>query len=139
MAAFAIDLVLPCGPEAIGAARNSLDGLTDVMTAPVLEDARLIVSELVTNCVRHAGLKPGDPIRVRAMPDGDRLRLEVSDAGRGFRLSGPPQPSNGSGWGLFLVDRIAARWGVLRDPVTVVWAELDGTPAEVGFSGPAAG
>jgi len=97
--------------------------LTDVRTAfaelPVpdstLEDARLLVSELVANSMRHARIGPSDRIRVRAKVKNGRLRVDVIDGGPG---GGPPvaggiRPSPGaeSGWGLYLVETLATRWG----------------------------
>jgi len=97
--------------------------LTDVRTAfaelPVpdstLEDARLLVSELVANSMRHARIGPSDRIRVRAKVKNGRLRVDVIDGGPG---GGPPvaggiRPTPGaeSGWGLYLVEALATRWG----------------------------
>jgi anti-sigma regulatory factor (Ser/Thr protein kinase) len=95
----------------------------------LLEDARLLVSELVSNSVRHAELGPEDQIRVRAEWSGTRLRAVVSD---GPRNSGHvivvgsirPDPSTESGWGLFLVDELADRWGTDIDEVVSYWFEI---------------
>jgi anti-sigma regulatory factor (Ser/Thr protein kinase) len=83
--------------------------------ASALDDARLLVSELVGNSMRHARLGPNDTIRVTAEVENDRLRVDVIDGGRG---GGPPvaggiRPSPGaeSGWGLYLVETLASRWG----------------------------
>jgi anti-sigma regulatory factor (Ser/Thr protein kinase) len=97
--------------------------LTDVRSAfaglPVppstLDDARLLVSELVANSMRHARIGPNDTIRVTAEVENGRLRVDVIDGGRG---GGPPvaggirpTPGSASGWGLFLVETLATRWG----------------------------
>lgn len=97
--------------------------LTDVRSAlaqlsvppPVLDDARLLVSELVANSVRHARIGPNDTIRVTAEVENGTLRVDVVDGGRG---GGPPvaggirpSPGSESGWGLFLVEALATRWG----------------------------
>ena len=83
--------------------------------ASALDDARLLVSELVGNSMRHARLGPNDTIRVTAEVENDRLRVDVIDGGSG---GGPPvaggiRPSPGaeSGWGLYLVETLATRWG----------------------------
>jgi two-component sensor histidine kinase len=102
---------------------------------PQLEDALLLVSELVTNSIRHAGLRPDDRIRVLAELSGRRLRVDVFDR---KEVSIPqrvawairPAPGAESGWGLYLVDRLATRWGRGRGRY---WFELEldegGTPA----------
>jgi anti-sigma regulatory factor (Ser/Thr protein kinase) len=97
--------------------------LTDVRSAftelPVppstLDDARLLVSELVANSMRHARIGPNDTIRVTAEVENGTLRVDVIDGGRG---GGPPvaggirpTPGSESGWGLYLVETLATRWG----------------------------
>ena len=120
-----VDLRLPAGPQAAGLARHAVDELEGEVSPMTLEDGRLLVSELVTNSVRHAGL-PGDAsilLSIRLLPGG--LRVEVTDAGPGFDPGGRPSPGVERGWGLYLVERISKRWGVTRDPHTLVWFELD--------------
>jgi anti-sigma regulatory factor (Ser/Thr protein kinase) len=99
------------------------DALTDVRSAfadlpvpaSVLDDARLLVSELVANSMRHARLGPNDTIRVEAEVENGRLRVDVIDGGRGGAppVAGGIRPSPGaeSGWGLYLVETLATRWG----------------------------
>ena len=115
------------GPTAVSAARNALMPLDDRVDSSLLDDIRLLVSELVTNSVRHAtGDRTGTVnLAVRLRPD--RVRVEVSDMGAGFEPK-PREPgqSQGSGWGLYLVDRLADRWGVKRGERTNVWFEMDG-------------
>jgi len=89
------------------------------------ETLRLVVSEVVTNSVRHGqGGRDGClELIVEAGPD--RLRLEIVDEGPGFE----PTPTAGlsdrpGGWGLFLVDSLADRWGVEASPRTRVWLEM---------------
>jgi anti-sigma regulatory factor (Ser/Thr protein kinase) len=93
---------------------------------PLADDAELAVSELVTNSVRHAGLDPDDRIGVSADWSGARLRVQVRDGGRGggpAAVSGSIRPAPGaeSGWGLYLVHRLAARWGTTAEGY---WFEL---------------
>jgi anti-sigma regulatory factor (Ser/Thr protein kinase) len=120
-----IDLRLEARPDAVGRARQAIDDLADI-PAGLLDDLRLMVSELVTNCLRHGGLGPGDPIQVVVDPRDRRIRVEVVSPGHGFR---PPDwaPSlySTSGWGLFLVSRLADRWGVDSRGGTRVWLEVD--------------
>jgi anti-sigma regulatory factor (Ser/Thr protein kinase) len=123
-----MDVELESSPDAAAAARLALDGLAGRVTAGRLRDLRLLVSELVTNAVRHAGLRRGDRIRL-VVDVGDRLvRVEVHDPGHGFAPRPPaPDAARASGWGLYLVDELADRWGVDgADRGSCVWFELDG-------------
>jgi hypothetical protein len=52
------------------------------------------------------------------------LRVEVRDGGAGFVPERRRERSEPGGWGLMLVEGIADRWGVKRDPTTTVWFEL---------------
>jgi anti-sigma regulatory factor (Ser/Thr protein kinase) len=121
-----VDLHLPVGPRAASAARSSLAALNGRIPERIFEDLRLLVTELVTNSVRHAGLEGDEPIRLRVDCRPDAIRVEVVDKGPGFepavRADPEPEPS---GWGLYLVERLADRWGVDSDGNTVVWFEID--------------
>lgn len=85
----------------------------------------LLVSELVTNSYRHAGLVEGDAIRLRVLLDGGTLRIEVADRG----MAGSPSirdPDPDGGWGLRIVSELSDRWGVESGPAgTTVWFELE--------------
>ena len=91
-----------------------------------LRDVRLLVSELVTNAVRHANLV-GQRHHPLVFEVADHaLRVEVHDPGGGFVPTAPaPDPARPSGWGLYLVAELADRWGVDSDERTLVWFELD--------------
>jgi anti-sigma regulatory factor (Ser/Thr protein kinase) len=117
---------LPVSPEAASAARHALDGLAAQLGGGRLRDVRLLVSELVTNAVRHANLSDGDVIGLVVELAEHALRVEVHDPGGGFVPSAPsPDPTRPSGWGLYLVAELADRWGVDSDDRTLVWFELD--------------
>ena len=91
-----------------------------------MRDVRLLVSELVTNAVRHADLAIGDVIGLVIELVEHKLRVEVHDPGGGFVPTAPaPDPARPSGWGLYLVAELADRWGVDSDERTLVWFELD--------------
>ena len=119
-----LTLRLSPGPEAIPAARQALDGLVGLVDRTVWEDLRLLVTELVTNGVRH-GSERG-PVEVAVALTDEKVRVEVSDSGRGFDPPSAPMPrSDGTGgWGLQLVDRVASTWGVQVDDGTCVWFEI---------------
>jgi anti-sigma regulatory factor (Ser/Thr protein kinase) len=113
-------------PEAAAVARHALDDLADAVPGTKLRDVRLLVSELVTNAVRHANLSPGDHIRLVFEVADHALRVEVHDPGGGFVPTAPaPDPARPSGWGLYLVAELSDRWGVDSDDTTLVWFELD--------------
>lgn len=122
----AIKLNLEGGPEAAVNARRALGRLRGELDAPTLEGLRLLVTELISNAVRHAGA-PTVELLVFVTPPA--VRVEVVDHGPGFQ---PEQrranQSTEGGWGLFLVGRLADRWGVAREErATRVWFELERT------------
>jgi anti-sigma regulatory factor (Ser/Thr protein kinase) len=110
-------------PEGVAEARK---GLTEAATGRVdertLETARLLTSELVTNGIRHGAAE--EPILVAVRIADANVRVEVTDSGEGFA----PRPGEGrddlGGWGLFLVEELSTRWGIIRNGHTRVWFEL---------------
>jgi anti-sigma regulatory factor (Ser/Thr protein kinase) len=121
---------LECAPEvwAPAAARAGLEGCA--LTAAERELVDLLVSELMTNSVRHAGLGPRELIRMRVLVTQRTVRIEVVDAGPGVGVA-MRAASDAGGWGLKLVDALADRWGVTRDAGTHVWFELYRAPPAV--------
>jgi serine/threonine-protein kinase RsbW len=87
----------------------------------------LLVSELVTNSVRHARIDDEDPLRLRGWLSTTTLRLELWDGGtEGTITRRPPRrEDNVGGFGLDLVARLSRAWGVDRDATgTTVRLEL---------------
>jgi anti-sigma regulatory factor (Ser/Thr protein kinase) len=120
------EVQLPFTEQAPAAARRSLDRLEGELDPGGLETMRLLVSELVTNSVRHARLEDDGWINLSVEENPRALRVAVTDPGVGFEeRPGPPQPGDPSGWGLHLVEQLADRWGVSRDGETMVWFEID--------------
>ena len=123
-----LELDLDPGPAAAAMARSSLDRLRGHMQDSVLDVIRLLVTELVTNSVRHGrnGSEPS-PVRLEIDVFTNAVRVEVADHGEGFDLDEPPRPHEDrpGGWGLCLVDRLSDRWGVERRDGTCVWFELE--------------
>ena len=103
----------------------------------MLEDALLVVSELVTNSVCHSGASDG-AIVVRVELTGTMVRLEVEDPGRGGVIA-PRSPDLDGGFGLNLVQGLSERWGLERVAAggTRVWAQLAwaSAPASGGGGG----
>ena len=122
-----IDLRLNPNPEAILAARHSLDQLEGLLLPEKLEGVRLVVSELVTNSVRHAGLSPDEQISLAVVISDGSVRGRVCDPGPGFEKPFEPRPRTdlSGGWGLPIVERISDRWGVDRNGCACVWFEID--------------
>lgn len=124
MEAQSLDLTLPPEPGSVAEARSRvLDAVGPQLADDgQLEILRLLVSELVTNAVRH-----GDhdhPVELHAKWNSE-VRVEVVDHGHGFT----PAPRDGEldepgGFGLLLVGRLADRWGVETDSSTRVWFVL---------------
>ena len=103
-----------------------------------LENVELLVTELVTNAIRHAGLGTAGWVGVELVVTPDVVRVEVADPGRGFDphvLPGAAGEERGSGWGLFLVDQLSQRWGVHTDEFTRVWFEVPASPARTYLQG----
>ena len=129
----AIDLVqrsLAPDLDAPAAARRALDQLGGYLEEDVIERTALVVTEVVTNSVTHAGLTAAQPIdlNIQALPEC--LRIEVTDAGTtGFDpVVKLPYPGQDSGWGFWMVDQLTDRWGVDFTHSTRVWCEFDLEP-----------
>jgi anti-sigma regulatory factor (Ser/Thr protein kinase) len=121
-----IDVQFEAGPSAAAGARNALRALDGRVDRALLDDVRLLVSELVTNSVRHSNVGARDIVRMTVGVTERTLRVDVMDPGPGFEPS--PRDADRTrpgGWGLYLVDQLSDRWGVVRDRFTRVWFELD--------------
>jgi anti-sigma regulatory factor (Ser/Thr protein kinase) len=118
-----LELSLPCEPRSVGEARAKVvEALYSDLDSARLETLRLLVSEVVTNAVRHG--TGGGPVEVNASWSSS-VRVEVVDHGGGFtpaaRSRSVDEPG---GYGLFLVGTLADRWGVETNDSTTVWFEL---------------
>jgi anti-sigma regulatory factor (Ser/Thr protein kinase) len=110
----------------VTAARLALSDIDEHVDESTAFDIRLLVSELVTNSVRHAQLGPEDSIRLKVEIGEQQVRVEVSDPGPGFDPPADeptPEQAAASGWGIFFVKQLADRWGVERDR-SCVWFEV---------------
>jgi anti-sigma regulatory factor (Ser/Thr protein kinase) len=121
----AVDLEFNPSPSVPRTARDAARALSPPISERRLDDVRLLISEMVTNSIRHAGMRPEEWIRVRMQIGGGRVRIEVSDPGAGFERPLNPEPLAESGWGMYLLEEIADRWGVDRNGATRVWFEID--------------
>ncbi len=114
---------LPATSEAVAAARHGLAPLQDVLTSDRLDDVRLLVSELVTNSLRHGSLGPGDEVELTVdLHDRAKVRVVVRDPGTGFALGVQPSDGTGTqGLGLFLLSQLAEAWSITVDGDTSIW------------------
>ncbi len=121
------EIELPRALESAATARQAVGELADSLPEEVLGDVRLLVSELVTNALRHAGLNDDERIALAVGVTDAAVRVEVTDHGRGFDPSAvPSDPEAAEGWGLYLVATLSDRWGAESDEgATRVWFELD--------------
>jgi anti-sigma regulatory factor (Ser/Thr protein kinase) len=113
---------IPRDPRAPAVARRMVDDFDGVLVPEAVDQARLLISEVVSNAVKH-----GDGPIVRVLLDNTEageLRCEVTDEGHGFVPMARDKPAtDAGGWGLHLVETLSRRWGV-REGSTHVWFEL---------------
>jgi anti-sigma regulatory factor (Ser/Thr protein kinase) len=114
------------GSRAPLSARTKLsESLEERFERCLVDDLRLLVSELVTNCVLHGGVGETAEITVRARVRDDAMHTEVCHDGPGFEApEGDPDLGSPGGLGLLLVDRMASSWGIGGRCQTCVWFEL---------------
>jgi anti-sigma regulatory factor (Ser/Thr protein kinase) len=118
------DATLPVDPDprSVAVARRLVrQRWADLAEATDLAAVQLLVSELVTNVIRHTDAGEGE---LRLQKDDRRLRVEVEDRGPGVPDT-PVRPNRraGRGFGLALVEHFADRWGVRGR--NCVWFEMD--------------
>jgi two-component sensor histidine kinase len=108
-------VVLPPEPKAVGVARARVAGLEFAMPEGVANDITLLVSELVTNAVKFAGLSTDERIRLDIRCQSDRVEVMLHyQEHNSFDPTVPVTPGDTSGWGLFLVDRLADHWSIVQ-------------------------
>jgi anti-sigma regulatory factor (Ser/Thr protein kinase) len=114
------------GPYAATAARLALDNLDTELDPVLAQDLRLLVTEAVKNSVQHAGVGPEDSIGLKIAVRQESVRIEVTDDGPGFEPDASrPDEDEVTGWGLFLIDQLSDRWGVVQERGTTVWFEVN--------------
>jgi two-component sensor histidine kinase len=113
-------------PTAGNVVRRQLLAGNGTLPSSVRDDVLLLVTELVTNAVRHSSAGPDGQVRVELRRGTDSVRVAVSDEGTGFTADAPLEPNEAGGWGLALVDRIADRWAVTPAGLgTCAWFEIE--------------
>jgi anti-sigma regulatory factor (Ser/Thr protein kinase) len=116
---------LPLAESAVPAARRVVAALLQLWQATVrVADAELIISELVTNAIRHAGHSARLELDIAVEADG-RVLLGLAD---GSALKPEIRELTGdqpTGRGMQIVERLAVAWGADDRPDGKrVWAEL---------------
>jgi anti-sigma regulatory factor (Ser/Thr protein kinase) len=111
------------------AARQAVDALREDLDENLVSDLRLLVTELIANRVGRPGPESAGWLELDVALDGDKVRAEVRDFGQRWVFEPSPftfEPEASSGWGLYLVDRLASRWELTRgESTTRIWFELD--------------
>ena len=120
-----LELRLPAQPSALFLARAAVLAVGSGLPKSVVSDAELLMSELVSNVIRHAKQGPPEIVIVR-VERGDSVRVEVIDQGPVFEAN--PQesgPGSDGEWGLFLVHAVATAWGIEPEGAgKKVWFEV---------------
>ena len=113
----------PVAAQSVRLARRVVQALCRVVRLPaVCDDAALVVSEMVGNSVR-AGCGESFLLRLDWTPR--RLRIEVHDDAPGQPRVLQAEPEAETGRGMWIVNQLAVRWGVMRkQPGKIVWAEI---------------
>ena len=121
---------MPCSASAVQHIRRALvDDLQDLdVSSEVVDEAEIVVSELMGNAIRHARPLVDGMVRVRWKVKSGVVEVEVSDGGGpSTPRPAPPALWSTSGRGLRIVRRLAHQWGVTEDKHgRTVWASLGG-------------
>lgn len=115
---------LSAQPSSVGRARDFVCAHLHRHGLPALvDDVRLVVSELTTNAVLHAET----PFNLTLTREGHAVLLSVRDESRRLPRLGQVSSSELRGRGLAIVERLSAGWGVevLADSSKAVWARFD--------------
>ena len=113
------------GPRAPERVRNWLQATVQWLPDELVSNLMLLTCELVNNSVLHGEVGEQQVIEIELRATDKGLRAQVTDPGPGFAPAGRTRDfDEPGGWGLVLVERLAASWGVERDERTRVWFEL---------------
>src|SRR5688500_1902003 len=100
-----LDLTLPPRPESVGVERHALGQVLEGLDSRTQEGVTVIVSELVTNAIRHG---PDRPIALRIWRDGEAIRGEIEDEGNGkVKIWRESERGPHGGYGLPIVDAMS--------------------------------
>jgi serine/threonine-protein kinase RsbW len=116
-------------PAAVSAARRRVrhELAGERLSAPLLDDVEVVLSELMGNAVRHARPIAGGVLLVGWRIADDELTIRVTDGGSVKRIEPrEASPMSDSGRGLHIVERLVSVWGVTghAGSLRTVWAVL---------------
>jgi hypothetical protein len=103
--------------------RRAFDRYSETIEESLLDDLRLLSSEVVTNAVQHSGRPQGDPIRVDITTTHQLIRVGVTDQGQRTEAVGPRSRAPASG--LQYVELLSDRWSSGPANSFHVWFEID--------------
>lgn len=115
---------LPARAESVSEGRR-LVAAFDGLTQAAVGDAQLVVSELLMNALRHAGLEPSDSVGLRLTRHGRRLRIDVRDGGDFAGSSDEMRslfPAHRRGLGI--VSELTVHWQA-ADGIASAWIEIE--------------
>jgi anti-sigma regulatory factor (Ser/Thr protein kinase) len=95
-------------PESVGAARRFATDALSSLAGEVLEAIELMVSELATNCIKHAN----SAFELTLVQRPEEIRIEVTDQSGGAPAMRSPSPEEPTGRGLQIVNMLSETWGI---------------------------
>ena len=114
-------------PQSVPAARRAAESVRGVLGSRICVRVCLLVSEVVTSAISSNSRHSTRALRMRVWTSPTTVRVAVS--GRGAASKPRERPRRGElavdGWGIYLLDRFADRWGVRRGRRPEVWFEID--------------
>lgn len=122
-------VMLAAEPRSVAAARTWLaERSRPFVDDERLDELRLVISEVVSNAVRHGAAD--DEILLAVTPKDGYLCVQCTDGGEGFAPRPRAHaPDENGGWGFFLIEHFTRRWGLTRENQdTRVWFEFDFAP-----------
>jgi anti-sigma regulatory factor (Ser/Thr protein kinase) len=121
-----LELAFERNVQAPAMARAAITGLCDDLRldGSVRQTLVLLVSEVVSNAVLHSSGPPDAEITLMANVTPDAVRVSVTDAGDGFTPAERDPTRIDGGYGLYLLEKSASRWGIDATKRTTVWFEV---------------
>ncbi|HEX4186561.1 MAG TPA: ATP-binding protein [Solirubrobacteraceae bacterium] len=121
-----LELAVDRNVQAPAIARAALSGMCQDLRldGSLRQTLVLLISEVVSNAVLHSSGPAEAPITIVANVTQEVFRVSVTDAGHGFVPSGRDPARVEGGYGLYLLEKAASRWGVEESSPTTVWFEL---------------
>jgi anti-sigma regulatory factor (Ser/Thr protein kinase) len=121
-----LELALDRDVQAPAIARAAITGLCNDLRldGSIRQTLLLLVSEVVSNAVLHSNGPPEAPITITATVTPQAVQVAVTDAGEGFTPAERDPARMEGGYGLYLLEKAASRWGVDVASPTRVWFEV---------------